>query len=175
MATKPIKKLVQIKDQSFSEVVREEGATNATVNLSLKPKSLPKENVEVDLAGKKSKPKVFFKFFQKIGWLIPLIIFLIIIVALLYSSNNSWKAVFTDDGRVYFGKFISIPFKDSIKLKSAFFASSAEGEDLRIISKAKESYGPSGTMHIMKNHILYWETLNDTSSIVKLLNVEEKK
>lgn len=98
------------------------------------------------------------------------------------SSWFSWKAVFLDNNQVYFGKMISIPFTSKITLRQVHFirpdapdTASSTASDIIIAPLSDMVHGPKNTMVISKNHILYYETLQSGTTLVKGLNKDLPK
>jgi hypothetical protein len=94
-------------------------------------------------------------------------------------SINTWKAVFLDNNQVYFGKFLNIPFTDSITLRNVYYikaeASASTtmpgGSTGTVISPLSDMvHAPENTMTISRNHILFFENLQRESALVKSLS-----
>lgn len=103
----------------------------------------------------------------------------ILVVWYLFSalvSIGSWKAVFLDNGNVFFGKFVEVPFSRTITLRQVFYikdiATPNSTTTLQVSRIVNDVQGPTDKMIISKDHILYFEVLRSTSPFVKGLNQE---
>ncbi len=91
-------------------------------------------------------------------------------------SFGAWKAVFLNNGQVFFGKFVDVPLSRTITLREVFYiqdnkpnSATTTYQVARIIN---DIHGPSDKMIITKDQILYFEVLRSTSPFVKGLNQE---
>jgi hypothetical protein len=94
----------------------------------------------------------------------------------LVSGMNTWKAVYLDDGNVYFGKFTTIPFSSTIKLRDSHYLKSAgTSTDLIVASKEDDRHQPKGDMAVYRNHILFTESLKRGSTLVDAIELMAEK
>lgn len=123
------------------------------------------------------------RLFNEFGWLIILAITSPITIPLFSFSKNrftafiayrGWQAVFLANGQVYFGKIKSINSTD-IKLTNIYYLMSDEAIMPNIDKKASEIvltklgselHGPKDTMIINRQHIIFWENLQDDGEVV---------
>ena len=88
----------------------------------------------------------------------------------IISSYFEWKAVFMDNGQVYFGKFINIPLVETIALRNVYYIQNGGGEnnqDVVVVKMRDAVHGPKNKMIINKDHILYWQELRSDSMLVQ--------
>lgn len=106
-------------------------------------------------------------------------------------NNESLKAVFLDNGQVYFGELESLN-KDFLRMNSPYYLQTRtvlqepveagkEPEQRRQLSLAAlggpglQIHGPEREMYIPWESVQYIENLRDDSEVVKLIAEEEKK
>jgi len=101
-----------------------------------------------------------------IWYVLPIIVF----------GITPWKAVFLDNGQVYFGKMISIPFMPNIEMNSVYYINTkgSQAQDILLARLTDDVHGPKDELSINKRHILYIETLRSDSSLVKAIREKFK-
>ncbi len=103
----------------------------------------------------------------------------ILVIWYLFStiiSFGAWKAVFLENGQVFFGKFVDVPFSQTITLREVFYIqddkSNPATTTFQVARIINDVQGPTDKMVITKDKILYFEILRSTSPFVKGLNQE---
>lgn len=88
------------------------------------------------------------------------------------NNSNSWKAVFIDNNQVFFGKFIYVPFADTITLRDVYYIKSdtTMSSSTVIVPLSDMVHAPKNEMTIMKNRVLFYENLQLSSPITRALN-----
>lgn len=100
------------------------------------------------------------------------------IIALVASATR-WKIIFLDNGQVYFGKTIVLPFSNTVTLRYTHFLRQpkTEGADqapteigtLEVVSLKGDPQTPEDKMFINRDHILYIEYVQKNSLLAKAL------
>ncbi len=123
----------------------------------------------------RNRPVKYLRRFVMVFALIS--IFIIWFLLNLISSWLSWKAVFLGNNQVFFGKFIDVPFSDSITLRKAHYiktdSAGVEGvkdQDIVIAPIREMIHGPKDFMVIYKENILYYENLRAETALFKGLD-----
>ncbi len=107
--------------------------------------------------------------------LIAIVVLILWFFVGLISSASSWKAVFIDNGQVYFGKGWWLPFSDTVTLRHVYYVRPQDGatttgaQSLQVLSLQEEPQSPKSTLDINKSHILYIEYLNTNSTLAKAI------
>jgi len=95
-------------------------------------------------------------------------------------AGNEYQAVFLDNGQIYFGK-VSDKESTYVTLTDIYylqFQQSLQNQDqeadpnqsdLTLIKLGNELHGPKDEMEILRDHILFIETLADDSRVVKAI------
>lgn len=106
-------------------------------------------------------------------------------------SNDALKAVFLDNGQVYFGE-VETPNKDFLLIKNPYYLQTRtvlqepveegkEPQKRQQLSLAAlggpglQLHGPTKEMYIPWSSVMYLENLRDDSSVVKLIKAELEK
>jgi hypothetical protein len=123
------------------------------------------------------------------------LIFLIIILATLFYFLAGWiwlawttegyQAVFLDNGQVYFGKLSHsgrwLKLSDIFYLQTQSLqqnsgtGDSGADSDVQLIKLGSELHGPEDIMYIKRDHVLFWENLEDDSKVVDAINKYNSK
>lgn len=100
------------------------------------------------------------------------------IIALVASATR-WKIVFLDNGQVYFGKTIVLPFSNMVTLRYTHFLRQPKTEGveqapneigtLEVVSIKGDPQTPEDKMFINRDHILYIEYVQKNSLLAKAL------
>lgn len=111
--------------------------------------------------------------------LVGTIILTILVIWYVFSSfaqASAWKAIFLDNGQVYFGKGWWLPFSSTMSLTHVHYLRtqpSASGTsstpDAVIVSLKDDPYGPQALMEVNKTHIQYIEYLRSDSALTVAL------
>lgn len=115
------------------------------------------------------------KYFRLVAVLVA--IFIVWYVGpILFLAVSPWRAVFLENGQVYFGKMLSIPFVPTVKLTSVYYINSNNGggKDIVLSKLGDDIHGPKDELTISKHYILYYETLRRDSNLVKTIQNKEK-
>jgi hypothetical protein len=109
--------------------------------------------------------------------LIAIVLVLWYLVPIIFYALSPWRAVFLDNGQVYFGKMSSVPFSKTITLKSVYYINANKGasQDIVLSKLIDDVHGPSDVLKISKTHILYYETLRSNSNLVKAIQDKSKQ
>ena|SRR5258708_27865011 len=119
-------------------------------------------------------------------WFIPFFFILLlgavlfIVVATRPKRDISYVAVFLDNGQVYFGT-MRILDKETVSLKNVYYfaantstekdqtkTSTVSGE-FALIKLGGELHEPKDEMTINRDHIVFWEELQNTSKVIKAI------
>jgi len=126
--------------------------------------------------------------FKQLIILFFLAIFIFGVYKIFFKSTNSpsaqeqqterWYMVKLNDGEVFYGQ-ISDTAADPVIIRNVYYDyDQLKGEDskkentggnLRLVKRGKETYGPDGTIHIVRDQILYMEPLRDDSKVLKAI------
>lgn len=101
---------------------------------------------------------------------------------LVIRSPGAYQAVFLDNGQVYFGKLESLN-KDFLSLRDIYYLRagipvqqgssqadpSLSGAQLDLIKLGSELHAPKDEMIINKGHVLFYEDLNESGEVMKLI------
>jgi hypothetical protein len=95
-------------------------------------------------------------------------------------APSGWRAVFLTNNQVYFGKFRSVPFSNSIVLRDIYYLQvtpalqpQTEGVSapaIKVVKLGSELHGPADEMHIPRSQILFWEKLKSDSPVVRAIS-----
>lgn len=93
-----------------------------------------------------------------------------------WTGQETWQAVFLSNGQVYFGH-MRPSFGNYVKLTDIYYlqvtqqlqppAGREAQPDIRLVKLGGELHGPQDAMHILRDHILFWEDLKDDSRVVQ--------
>lgn len=98
------------------------------------------------------------------------------------SSTSDFYAIFLTNGQVYFGHIVQrdsqiltlsdvFYLKANPKLQSSQINDQQQGNvNLSLIKLGKEIHGPTDTMYIVIQQVLFWEKLSGDSKIVQAIN-----
>ena len=84
-------------------------------------------------------------------------------------QDDGTQAVHLADGRIYFG---DIGFRgDSVVIDSAYYVKDVDTETTKasLSRHGSEAYGPSGTIVVNSNQVLFWENLRDNSIVTQTI------
>lgn len=117
--------------------------------------------------------------------IVALVVLFLIVSALV--PSNAWKAVFLDDGSVFFGKASSRWLSGDVVMTRVYYVHSAEEivrqaalteaaakPEINIIKLGSEIHGPTDKVRIKDGKILYIEELRANSTLVKAIEGREK-
>lgn len=152
-----------------------------------------------------SRPRSEVKAPSRPYWTRPLVVLVVLIVAIaaviglrpLQSAiadqavdKNRFQAVFLTNGQVYFGKLSGIS-GDYVNVKNIYYLqvqqsvqpstdkpakNGTDGDSQVSLTKlGKELHGPTDEMHISKDQVLFWENLEEESTVVKAIKEYETK
>ncbi len=123
-----------------------------------------------------------------------LVIFIFGVYKVFFKSTNSpsaqeqqtekWYMVKLNDGEIFYGQ-ISDTAADPVIIRNVYYDyDQLKGEDskkektggnLRLVKRGKETYGPDGTIHIVRGQILYMEPLREDSKVLRAILEYEGK
>ncbi len=167
---------------------------NKTVNLgdkavsSKKNKQIEKLYVEDKTSEslsemKQPKKKSKITFFKKIVWTLLFIFLLFIFYSLFFKkapiADKNWHSIKLVNGEVYYGQIYDYS-NDPITIENVYYNYDQEKKEkgdidnLRLVKKGKETYGPSGTMKIIRSQVLYFEELKEDSKVLRAILDYEK-
>jgi len=137
--------------------------------------NLPLEKIKLDFSSPLTK---------KI--LICIAIFLILIVAIyamahrknITVSSGEWYAIKLVNNEVYYGQ-VTNPTADPVAINNVYYNYQAKDEadqsnNLRLVKRGQETYGPSGGMLVVRSQILYMEPLKKDSKVLGAILEYEK-
>lgn len=121
-------------------------------------------------------------------WVILIIGIIVLVVILLrgigtttLKTENSYQAVFLDNGQVYFGKLKTFN-RDFISLTDVYYlkagrirqgeaggAFSGENQIIDLVKLGAELHAPEDQIIINKAHILYYEALGENGEVMNLI------
>lgn len=96
------------------------------------------------------------------------------------SVAAKWYAVKLTNNEVYYGQTADIK-SDPVVLSKVYYnydqangkQPNADKATLRLVKKGKESYGPSGTMDIVRSQVLFFDELREDSKVLKAISEYE--
>lgn len=173
-----------------------------TVNL--KEKLRPSREAEIDNLYNSEKsefqkinqptPKRTNEFFLKrITFFLAIILIFVAVYFLFFKSNilrpnleskndAVWYAVKLTTGETFYGQ-VKNTASDPIVMNSVYYdydqqkgdnAKPAENNTLRLVKRGGETYGPDGTVEIVRSQVVYMEPMKDDSEVLKaILNYEK--
>jgi hypothetical protein len=126
------------------------------------------------------------------------VIFLVLIIFLIgyflcgdriwfYFQTEGYQSVFLNNGQVYFGKLgVSGSW---LKLSDIYYlqanqslqqtASGGEindsGQNIELVKLGSELHGPTDTMYIERDKVMFWENLKEDSKVVDAINKYQVK
>lgn len=91
-------------------------------------------------------------------------------------SGRPWSAVFLANGQVYFGHIVRSR-SDTVVLREVYYLQVAPNlqqpasgpTDLTLVKLGKELHGPMDEMRINRQHVLFTETLQQESPVVRAI------
>ncbi|MBI4050338.1 MAG: hypothetical protein HY398_02720 [Candidatus Doudnabacteria bacterium] len=94
---------------------------------------------------------------------------------LLIRTPTAYQAVFLDNGQVYFGKLAAVN-RDFLSLTDIYYlragsiqqGGQTEGQ-IDLIKLGAELHAPRDEMIINKAHVLFYEDLNETGEVLRLI------
>jgi len=99
------------------------------------------------------------------------------------TAVEKWYAIKLVNGELFFG-LVSNPSADPLVVKNVYYdydharqASStdeAATNSIRLVKRGKESYGPEGTLNIVRSQVLYMEALKESSKVLQAILENEK-
>ncbi len=93
-----------------------------------------------------------------------------VLIGKIFSDNNdSYHAVYMDTGDLYFGELSTFP---SLSLSNVWYVqgiSQSEGGGLSINDFTKTVWGPTGSIFLNDDHVVWKVKLSDKSEIIPLL------
>lgn len=140
------------------------------------------EKREKDELQKINRPtirKVNEPLFKRIVLVLALILILIIVYFLFLrqkgdsvylNKSSNWYAVKLVNEEIFYGQIDDI-IADPVLIKNVYYdydqqKDSNETGNLRLVKRGKETYGPDGTMNIIRSQILYMEPLKEDSKVL---------
>ena len=128
---------------------------------------------------------------SKIAWFIlGFTIILVIVVGFIFRQNifgqgksaAQYQAVFLTNGQVYFGTISDIN-SNYVVLRNIYYLQAAQSlqntnaqtQPFSLVKLGKELHGPTDTMYINRQQILFYEDLRDDSSVVKTIEGNSTK
>ena len=93
---------------------------------------------------------------------------------------NNWYSVKLTNNETYYGQIEDIK-ADPIIVKNVYYnydqsnKEENKNNNLRLIKKGKETYGPDGTMNIVRSHVLYMEPLSADSKVLQAILNDNSK
>lgn len=132
--------------------------------------------------------------FKQVFLVIVALAFIFILYFLFVKSHNTiqkeanvsykWYAVKLSNNEIYYGE-IGDTSADPILIKNVYYdydqINSPEKEkkdqgiaNLRLVKRGKETYGPDGTMNIVRDQVVYMEPLAKDSKVLKAILEYEK-
>ena len=100
------------------------------------------------------------------------------------AKNQNWYAVKLVNGEIFYGQ-ISDTKSDPVVMSNVYYnydqTATADGKkeipqtaNLRLVKRGKETYGPSGSMNIIRVQVLYLEPLKADSKVLQAILEYEK-
>ncbi len=114
-------------------------------------------------------------------FIIAFVITLLVVCGLwrAVAAKMTWRAVFLTNNQVYFGRFVDMPFADSVTLRDIYYIQltgplqpQAAGSDqprIQVIKLGNEIHGPRDKMVIPKRQIMFWEDLRSDGAMVQAI------
>ena len=93
---------------------------------------------------------------------------------------NNWYSVKLTNNETYYGQIEDIK-ADPIIVKGVYYnydesnKEENKNNNLRLIKKGKETYGPDGTMNIVRSQVLYMEPLSADSKVLQAILSDNSK
>jgi len=99
---------------------------------------------------------------------------------------EQWYSVKLVNGETYYGEIGDLK-ADPVVIKNVYYdydllnkkepesGEKATATGLRLVKRGKESYGPDGTMNVVRGQILLFEQLKDDSKVLKAILENERK
>ncbi len=157
------------------------GGSEEKIRKDLSEISVPKQGRNFD-----------FSFFMKIFYLFALLL-LIFGVYFFYNGakkpkeqktfcQDKWYRVELVDHSVYYALICDLK-SDPLLLKEVYYDYDQINKDaspdkktksLRLVKRGKESYGPDGTMQIIRSQVLFFEPLREDSKVLTAIKSYEK-
>lgn len=96
-------------------------------------------------------------------------------------KNTSWYMIKLANGEIYYGQSSDIK-SDPVVIRNVYYdydqgkgKETNDAGSLRLVKKGKESYGPSGTMNVVRSQILFFDELSPESKVLKAILEYEGK
>lgn len=95
--------------------------------------------------------------------------------------EEDYQAVFLDNGQVYFGKIRNVK-STYVTLTDVYYfgpstrsvrSGQGENDDVVLVKLGSEVHGPTDEMKILRDHILFIETLADDSRVIRAIREYE--
>ena len=96
------------------------------------------------------------------------------------NKTNNWYSIELSNNETYYGQIEDIK-ADPIIVKNVYYnydqsnKEENKNNNLRLIKKGKETYGPDGTMNIVRSHVLYMEPLSADSKVLQAILNDNSK
>jgi len=93
-------------------------------------------------------------------------------------NDKKWYMVRLTDKQVFYGQIDSLTadpivlsnvYYDYDQFKTGTSTQETESSNLRLAKRGKESYGPTGTMELIRSQVLFVEELSDSSKVLKAI------
>lgn len=120
------------------------------------------------LMRKKGDSNVAYIKGKKISLVVGILLVSWLLISLV-ANLLSWKAVFLDNGQVYFGRGINVPFTPMLTLRNVYLlrVDSATSSSPLVTSITEQVQAPRDTISISKSHIIYIQDLRGDSPLVE--------
>ena len=109
--------------------------------------------------------------------LVIIIVVLLLTIGFLLNKQYNWVgenknvAVYLSTGELYFGQKTGLT---GFKLKNAWLLNKGEDGKYSLQEFSQAAWKPVGTLHIVKDKIVFWTNVDEDSDITKLINGEKK-
>ena len=93
-------------------------------------------------------------------------------------TTKEWYAVKLINNEVYYGQIGNIK-SDPLVIENVYYNYDSndpqdQSNNLRLVKRGKESYGPSGVMNIVRSQVLFIEPLKQDSKVLQAIREYEK-
>ncbi len=130
----------------------------------------------MELKRKKGDSNVTMTKGKKISLIAGILLVAWLLISLV-ANLLSWKAVFLDNGQIYFGRGVNVPVAPMLTLRNVYLlrVDSATSSSPVVTAITEQVQAPRDTISINKNHILYIQDLRGDSPLVEGLEKDLDK
>lgn len=93
-----------------------------------------------------------------------------------FIDRNTYQAIFLTNNQIYFGHLKNVN-DDYLILFDVYYVKVSEEENKSILVKLGtiEPHGPTGSMTVNKDQVLFWENLRPDSQVIKTIESIQSK